>query len=523
MPDPQQTSADAIAQKYGGVVTSDQADAIAQKYGGTSGSSTQTQPRTWTDALSDFTDDATKFLRTLVPGTSEATAAGTAMLHPGQLIKDYSSSVNAVAQKAVDAYKSGDYGQFVRHGINYLLTGAAGPVAVRADQAGDLLQQGQYARGFGASVDAATQFAAPIVAGRVASAVTTPTVTPPDSPSIAGARATPTLMKGAPPSTAAPYTPQDVIRATPYLAEEHADSPVTTVIGAREAADSAISKIEQKVSGYFNAFPNAQIQSTALAAARARLVQNARGSAVDVGMSELDDLGLDKPMSLGALDKVRSQLNAENQAQLSANQYDVSTALKADPKFAARYAAASAIRDDIYNGLDSLGVKDVRPLRQDEGSLIAVRDALQRQEFNGDKNVSGTGANTTTAKVTRAVLPMAGAAGGGYVAGPWGAAGGAATGRIIAQSVTPENLTRDALIERAFKSIGVSRPPSYPSVPPTTAPAGLLAAPATPLGSGTDPSGTGGLVSAASVLARDPVTGRFKRVFTSAAAGGGSQ
>ena len=482
MPDPQQMSADAVAAKYGGVITSDQADAIAQKYGGTSsGGNTQSTTRTWTDALGDFVDEATKGLRTLIPGTAEATAAGDAMLHPGQLAKDYSSSVNTVAQKAVDAYKNGDYGQFVRHGINYLMTGALGPIAVRSDQAGDLLQQGQTARGLGASVDAGAQFAAPIVAGRMASAVTTPSAVPADSPALAGAHATPNIMRAAPPSQSAPYTPQDVIRATPYLAEEHADTPVTTVVQAREAADSAISKIEQRVSGYFDAFPNAQVQSTALQAARTRLAQNPRGSAVDAGMAELDDLGLDKPMSFVQLDKVRIQLNAENQAQLSANQYDVSTALKADPKFAARYAAAAAIRDDIYDGLDKMGVSDVRPLRQDEGSIIAVRDALQRQEFNGDKTVSGTGANSLVAKVTRVALPAAGAAGGAYVAGPVGAAGGAATGRLIAQSVTPANLTRDALIERGFKAIGLSRPPSYPSVPPTQAPAGLLTG-STPLG-----------------------------------------
>jgi hypothetical protein len=52
-----------------------------------------------------------------------------------------------------------------------------------------------------------------------------------------------------------------------------------------------------------------------------------------------------------------------------------------------------------------------------------------------------------------------------------GAGAGAATGRIIAQAITPENLTRDALMARGFKTLSMSPHPVYPEVP---TPRGLL-------------------------------------------------
>ena len=392
------------------------------------------------------------------------------------------------------------------------------------------------------------------------------------------------LPVAVPPSNATPYSAVDVARATPYLAAEHASTPISTVPHLIDAADSAISQIEDKVAGYVAANPNRTLGTDPLASVRSRLAEGSRASDVQMGLGELDDLNLSPDMSLKDADAARLRLNAENKAQLKANNYDTATALMADPKFAARYWAADALRTGIYDQLADAGIDGVANLRQDEGSLIAIRNAAQRQYYNGSRQVAGTGATGPFAQLTRQVLPATGAAI-GAAGGPLTAAAGDVAGRALANAVTPANLTRDALTAKAFQRLGLQAPPVYPSVPPSVAPAGLLTAPARPVAAsdasfvrgvpaqpqstglrqlpasgqpmpGPDASFVRGVpaqtappnasrmlgpndtirlgpmpdasrvqaLEARPILVRDPATGRFKRVFTTEpAAGGGSQ
>lgn len=362
------------------------------------------------------------------------------------------------------------------------------------------------------------------------------------------------LPVAVPPSNATPYTPADVARATPYLAAEHAASPVTTVQQTVQAADSAIAQIEDHIGKAIQSVPSgATLANDPVAAARAGLAQNVKADFLTKGMKELDnypDLHDPDGISFEDADANRQQLNADNQAHLSQNKYDVATALKTDPAFAARYYASRALRSGIYDGLDANGVDGTQALRQDEGSLIAIRDAAQRQYFNGLRQVGGTGSTGPLAQAARRIVPAASAAIGAEVAGPAGAATADILGRTVTNAMLPGNLTRDALVARAFQRLGTQPGPVYPSIPTAPTPAGLLPAPARPLGSGPDTSGmtvtsqpwtdfppaqvrgflpaparplsagpdtsgTGGLFPAQPILVRDPATGRFKRAFTS--------
>jgi hypothetical protein len=332
------------------------------------------------------------------------------------------------------------------------------------------------------------------------------------------------LPVAVPPSNATPYTPADVARATPYLAAEHASTPITAVPHLVDAADSAIAQIEDHIGQAIQSVPSgASIQTDPIASARAGLAQNVKANFYDQGLKELDnypDLH-DPDISFADADANRLQLNADNKAFMTANKYDVATALKTDPAFAARYYASSALRDGIYNGLADQGVDGVQNLRQDEGSLIAIRDAAQRQYFNGQRAVGGTGSTGPVAQAARRIIPAASAALGAELAGPGGAATADILGRTVTNAVLPGNLTRDALVSRAFQRLGQQPAPAYPAIPPPSVIRGFLPAPATALGEGEDPSGSGGLYPAQPMLFRDPDTGRFKRGYTSAIAGGG--
>lgn len=478
-------------------------------------------------------------------------------------------------QKAKEAYQQGRYSEMAGHTLAMALP-LVGPMAANAGEEIGSGDPTTMARGAG---DAVAALAAPKITdaaiGKAAEAL----------PAIKATMAARQMAKAPlridkfaadlpmaiPPSNATPYSPIDTARAAPYLAAEHAATPVSTVQHVTEAADSAISQIEDHIGQYIAANPQLRLQTDPVAAAASKM-QSVRADFAALGQKELAHYpGLANPndLTLAQADEIRDQLNAENKVALKKNQYEVASALKTDPAFAARYYAAQALRDGIYDGLEAQGIQGVRELRLDEGSLIKIRNAAQRQYFAGQRKVGGTGANGPVAQLARRTVPAAAAAVGAEVAGPAGAATADILGRTATNAMLPGNLTRDALVEKAFNRLGLQKPPIYPSIPPTQAPAGLLTAPATPLGQiplrpsgpsatapvvgGTSqpavfgnrlqlPAGTANgeltrsnlapsplrtqsqmqVLEARPILVRDPATGRFKRIYTAEPKGGGS-
>lgn len=280
-----------------------------------------------------------------------------------------------------------------------------------------------------------------------------------------------------PPSKSTPYSPADYKAARPYLEVEHGESPITAsngVEGIRDAADSAVGKIEDKVSSYIKANPTSQITTNPLSDVKATLAQNARGQGfIDAGMKELQDFHLDQPKTLQQADDIRWQLNQENKAVLKKNNYDVATARAADPGFAAREAAAESLRNGIYQKLDEAGIPGVQDLRSDEGSLLKIRNAAQGQLLNGNKQVAATAQNGTMRQIAKSLTKAAATGTGAYAGGPAGAIVGSAAGETAGNLFTPSALTKNELAARSF-SVGVTKPPVYPEIPARPQVAGLL-------------------------------------------------
>jgi len=142
------------------------------------------------------------------------------------------------------------------------------------------------------------------------------------------------------------------------------------------------------------------------------------------------------------------------------------TARSVDPGFAAREAAAEALRNGIYNGLKEQGFTDAEALRHTEGSLLKIRNASLKQEFNGEKTVAGTEKGGTTrkaaGKVAKVGIRGGAAAVGAHVGGPLGA--GAAdvlatpAAEAAERAIAPGKMTKNDLIQRAFTPAPVVRP-----------------------------------------------------------------
>jgi len=281
------------------------------------------------------------------------------------------------------------------------------------------------------------------------------------------------IQKAVPPTPTTPYEPADLEHAMPYLEAEHATTAIDSPVAMQEAATKAVNKIEMRVTKAIQADPTRVIKGNPLADAQAVLKGNVRRDFYAAGMKELEqyDLGFereggvkDPPMTLEKADTIRKQLNADNRRVLNANKGDIDLARSTDPGFAAREAVANSLRNGIYDELDGMGfkmtgIKDSRALRADEGSLLQVRKAAQKQEFNGEKPVAGTEKGGAIRKkagaVAKAGLRTGGATLGAKVAGPIGAAGGEMAGDfaggIAEKLIRGEKLTREELIQNAFE------------------------------------------------------------------------
>ena len=282
---------------------------------------------------------------------------------------------------------------------------------------------------------------------------------PPDAATVQATHAD--FSKAVPPTKSTPYTPQDLQNARPYLEDEHAASPIKTVADVKDAADSSIARIENKISDYVRQNPTDYLTNNPLDAVKEALAKtdSLKQGFTQAGLKELAPYNLDEPMTVMKADRLRRQLNAENAAFETKNNYDQAQARATDPAYTARGAAAWHYRNGVYGRLADRGIDGVYQLRQDEGSLIAVRNAAQNQIFNGQKNVAGSGANSIAGKTAQKSAIRLGTVGvgagiGGYVAGSEGATTGAlvgaGAGEAINRSFFPGNLTHDAFVERSF-------------------------------------------------------------------------
>lgn len=447
---------DALAQQHGAIVAqgADPLDALAAEHGA---------------VLPDTNGDTvTGFLPNLLHGLNPlpmVAGAANAIAHPIDTINGMRQFSQAERDKADTAWNAGNYLSAMGHKVNANVPLIGPALAAGGEQIsrGDISGAAGSATALAATLEAPSLIAdigvpalAKLSKNRAAANIGTDYV-----------KARADIMKSIPPSSAAPYSPVDVDVARPFLEAAHKSSPITTTEAARDAADAAVGSIEHEIGGIIAQFPTDTIRTNPLAAARAAIARNSeRTDAVATGMKELDGLGLDKPLTLAEADAKRRFLNAENKAVLNRNNYDVATARTVDPGFAAREAAANSLRDGVYGQLEVRGVDDVAGLRKAEGSLIKIRNAAQRQVFNGEKNVPGSAPDSATRKI--AAMSIRATPLPALVTDP------------VARLVRPSLLTRDEMVARSFSKL-FTESPLLPYAPPLAPAAGLLTAGARPM------------------------------------------
>ncbi len=299
------------------------------------------------------------------------------------------------------------------------------------------------------------------------------------------------LMKAVPPTKTYPYTQADIHTTRPYLETIHKTAPIESPMSLRDAADTAIGHIENKITQYTQTNPNVPIQTNPLREVRSALAGHPRAGFAAAGLKELEGLGLDQPITTAKADAIRRQLNQENKATLKKNNYDQYTAGQTDPGYAAREVASRSLRNGVYQSLERQGVAGVRQLRLDEGSLTKVRNASDNQINNSEKTVKGTAPRGMARTIAKGLVTAGATAAGGELGGVPGAIVGSGLGATAASFISPGDLTREALIKRSFEKSFTSGS-SYPPPPPTTTnPRRML--PRGPLQSPPRPSGPQGI------------------------------
>jgi hypothetical protein len=258
-----------------------------------------------------------------------------------------------------------------------------------------------------------------------------------------------------PPSKSAPYTPQDIAAAKPWMDQHTASTPGSGVERYRDTADASLDTIESHVRQMIAANPQDVITTNPRAAAQAALSGGRAAvdsSFVDAGMKDLDRFNLNNP-NVSQADDIRWKINQENKAVRLRNHYDQATAMATDPAYAAREAAADSLRDGIYGKLEERGMPGVDDLRRTEGSIIRLRNAAEKAYYSGEKAPPGTSGGLSAKVIqmgARKVLPG-----------------------MIADAIMPDPLTRNQLLDRAMSLKGTARP-TLPMIPAAPTPAGLL-------------------------------------------------
>lgn len=121
-------------------------------------------PKSWLSSAGDYFSEALASLnpKTIYQGVKQAVS------HPLDTTEGLINAQTDLALKAEESFKAGDYATGTRHVINALIP-LLGP---RLDEGGNLIQKGEFAKGYGALTDVAGQVALPVGLSKIKSART---------------------------------------------------------------------------------------------------------------------------------------------------------------------------------------------------------------------------------------------------------------------------------------------------------------------------------------------------------------
>lgn len=284
-------------------------------------------------------------------------------------------------------------------------------------------------------------------------------------------RAIPVSIKNTPERTS-----ESVWRSVmPFLDEAHAATPTSSTLDIYNATHRGVGAVETRLSDIVARYQTATVATNPLAAVRATLAKSHQADAVQKGVSAITAKypQLAKPVTLADGEGIRRELNAALDVKQAASNAKQASMAADDPVFAAELAVVRSLRDGIYGRLQGLGVRGVRELRQQEGDLIAVREASRKVLDKSDRPVGGAS-------------PLMGAA---AYAGARAIGLPALGGMAARAAMLPGGLTRNAMVERAFRLKTPGTGPLLPAVPALTMnPARQLPAAAVPLPAPMEPS-----------------------------------
>lgn len=296
---------------------------------------------------------------------------------------------------------------------------------------------------------------------------------------------------------------EDVHAARPFLEAVHTNA--VPIVGKEanggaadqfvKAANVAVEEIEGHVSSLIQQFPQARVQPMGRSIlSRVGQMPGAANRPSDkaAALRVVAQNGLNRPLSLADAESLRVRLNAENRSVLEGTGVRQRTAVLSDPAYVARQEAANQLRDGIYGALEQHGVQGVRELRRGEGAVLKLRNAADplTRGLRSESTVARTGETSLPRRVMQRVAQGIGASAGLHVGSTVGhPIIGAMTGAELASDVTSglvtKNLSKNALLERAFRQMFTS--------PPVMSVQGFRA-----------PGGGGGMVGGGQMLLKKP-------------------
>jgi hypothetical protein len=285
-----------------------------------------------------------------------------------------------------------------------------------------------------------------------------------------------------PPTKAAPYDANDYEIVRRGAEEQHkADKlsggqGITDVESARDAVEDSRQAIENKRGGAVKANADRPITTNVFEDVANALFdkdQNVPGWR-DRGMKVLEDYDF-KDMTNGEADAVRKELVAKNRLKVQ-KPGDAASLRESDPVYAANEAVINSLRNGIYGSLQEAGVPEAYDWARDEAAHIRVRNAIDRQLYNGEKTLRGSGDASTARKIAaqsaRGLSTVTGGGVGAAVGGLPGAIVGSAAGSVLGEglsrAILPDDLTRNEMMARSFQNETAT--PGGPTVPESQAP-----------------------------------------------------
>lgn len=247
---------------------------------------------------------------------------------------------------------------------------------------------------------------------------------------------------------------EQVVRG--YLEDHHQSvQNINTKQGLFDSLDYIQKGMENKVKPYVEKYAYEPISSDVVRDVRDGLADSPQASFVENGMNSLLEKypQLEENPTIQEAEKIRADLNSINRGELNSKWgRRLDDALKGDPDFAARYYAAESLRNGIYGTFEEKGVQGIRELRQDESSIIRVRNAVERNGLHkGPVALRGSRESGSLRKAAAWATQKTATMLGAKFGGPWGAAAAESAHPTIGKMIAPGDMTHDQIVERMMK------------------------------------------------------------------------